>query len=402
MTGAYLMVQQGFRVIDSDLHLVEPADLWEHYIEPKFRDRAPKGARLPHRWKRDINLLVNGRLPRPAYIPTEKWALSRKNHTDPLDASYEFAAARDWDGMSQLEAMAKEGIDLALLFPSRGLFALGVDSTESIGPDGLEPALATAIARAYNDWLYDFCAPDRTRLIGAAMVAPHDVDAAVDETRRCVEDLGFKSIFLKPGFVNHRPWHDRYYDPLWAECERLSIPVAFHGAMDQLLQDFGQGLHEHFFMFHTFEHPMGPMVALVSMIGGGVFDRFPQLRAAFLEGNCGWAPWLIGRLHDQYEYMGCFENPLELEPAEYFVRNCTVAVEADEKAVAYCIMEFGDDNIVFSTDYPHPDSKFPHAVSKFLKLPISERSKRKILWDNCIRLYGITAEAERMVGATKS
>ena len=50
---------------------------------------------------------------------------------------------------------------------------------------------------------------------------------------------------------------------------------------------------------------------------------------------------------------------------------------------------FGDDNVVFSTDYPHPDSRFPHAVELFMKLPLTENAKRKFLWDNCARLYGI-------------
>ena len=76
--------------------------------------------------------------------------------------------------------MDAEGLDLAVLFPSRGLFVLGLDSSEQIGADGLEPEFATAIARAYNDWLKDFCdhAPDR--MFGAGMVAAHDVAGAVD------------------------------------------------------------------------------------------------------------------------------------------------------------------------------------------------------------------------------
>ena len=75
--------------------------------------------------------------------------------------------------------MDAEGLDMAVLYPSRGLFVLGLDSVEQVGPDGLEPEYATAIARAYNDWMKDFCdvAPDR--MFGAGMVAPHDVDGAV-------------------------------------------------------------------------------------------------------------------------------------------------------------------------------------------------------------------------------
>jgi predicted TIM-barrel fold metal-dependent hydrolase len=66
-----------------------------------------------------------------------------------------------------------------------------------------------------------------------------------------------------------------------------------------------------------------------------------------------------------------------------------VSVEADEAAVSLFVQWFGDDNVVFSTDYPHPDSKFPHSVKKFLSQPLSANSKRKILWDNCARLYNL-------------
>ena len=78
---------------------------------------------------------------------------------------------------SQLEAMDTEHLDVTVLFPSRGLFVLAIDSVNVLGPtDGLEPEFASAIARAYNDWLHDFCEADPKRMYGAAMVAPHDVD----------------------------------------------------------------------------------------------------------------------------------------------------------------------------------------------------------------------------------
>src|SRR2546428_14109815 len=131
---------------------------------------------------------------------------------------YRRAIERDFDPASQLEAMDTEGIDVAVLFPTRGLYALATDD--------LEPDLAAAIARAYNDWLADFCAPAPSRLIGAAMVAPHHVDAAVAETRR-MAGRGFRAIFLRPNVVPRGNWHDPYYDPLWAEAERLGMAVCF-------------------------------------------------------------------------------------------------------------------------------------------------------------------------------
>ena len=80
-----------------------------------------------------------------------------------------------WDAPSQLEAMDAEGLDAAVLFPSRGLFVLGLDTVEQAGADGYEPELAAAVARAYNDWLHDFCAdgPDATLRRRAARTARH-------------------------------------------------------------------------------------------------------------------------------------------------------------------------------------------------------------------------------------
>jgi len=289
--------------------------------------------------------------------------------------------------------MDAEGLDLAVLFPTRGLFVLGLDTPQMVGADGLEPALAAAIARAYNDWLHDFCSARPDRFLGAGMVAPHDVAAAIAEARRCVEQLGFKALFLSPGAVNRRPWHHPAYDPLWAECERLGVAVGFHGGGQNYLRpDFSLEIFDRLMMWHTFSQPLGIMATAVSLTAGGVCERFPKLRFALLEGNCSWAPWLFYRLDEHYEWVGRLEAPdLRMKPSEYFRRNCWLSVEADEETVRQYVEVFGDDNLVFSTDYPHADSKYPRAVESFLGLPLSEPAKRKILWDNWSRLYDVPA-----------
>jgi predicted TIM-barrel fold metal-dependent hydrolase len=384
------VTSQGYRVADSDMHVLEPPDLWQRYIDPAFRHAAPVGLM---ELRRDMRVKVKSHIMlrigpvRPSRNDSSNaWSAEQ-------DKTYADAERRNWDATSQVQAMDAEGLDLAVLFPSRGLFVLGLDSPQVVGTDGLEADFAAAIARGYNDWLKDFCDEHPKRLLGAGMVAPHDPKAAAAETRRCVEQLGFKAIFLAPGCVNRRPWHDAAYDPLWAECERLNVPITFHGGGQTFLKpDFSLEILDKLMMWHTFNQPLGIMTVAVSLTAGGVLERFPKLRVGLLEGNCGWAPWLFDRLDEHWEWVGRYEVPeLKKKPSEYFRTNCFLAVEAEEGTVKHYVEWFGDDNLVFSTDYPHADSKYPHAVEAFFELPLSDASRQKILWDNWLRLYDVRA-----------
>ena len=164
-------MKNGFKAMDSDMHVMEPCDLWPKYIDKKFLDRAPIGL---NRHKRDLGVQVDGKvMPRPTPKPIPELRPIRERI---LNEKYQEEEARDFDNVAQLNAMDKEGLDVAILYPSRGLFVLAVD--------GLDPELAAAIAKAYNDWMHDFCKVAPNRMFGAAIVAPHDVSSAVEETRR--------------------------------------------------------------------------------------------------------------------------------------------------------------------------------------------------------------------------
>jgi predicted TIM-barrel fold metal-dependent hydrolase len=369
------MAKNGIKLMDSDMHIIEPPDLWQRYIDPAFKDQAPRG--WPGHENPSVLEVAGSVYPKSASKPAAHY----QTMYDKLHGRYAHAIARGYDAVSQLEGMDAEGIDVAVLFPTRGLYALANDA--------LAPDLAAAIARAYNDWLTDFCSVNPQRLLGAAMVPPHNREAAVAETRRMVQEHGFKAIFMRPNMVGGRNWHDPYYDPLWAEAERLGVAVGFHEGGEVDLPQTGT----HFpttMMRHTCTHPMAMMLAMVDMIGGGVLERFPTLRVAFLEGNCSWAPFLLWRLDEHYEWRGEWDGQhLSRKPSEYFKRQCFLSIECDEEPAQYAIAALGEDYFVFSTDYPHADSKYPESAERFLKLPLSESAQRRIMWDNCARLYGL-------------
>ncbi len=372
------MAKNGFKVFDSDMHIMEPPDLWERYIAPEFRSIAPRGRTSDN--VRDLGVIFpdggsNGR---------STGATPHRGHNYERNQQlYRDHARRGWTPDVQLEAMDVEGIDVAVLFPSRGLSVL-------THPDR-DPRFAAAIARAYNDWLFDFCQADTTRLLGAGMLSVFDIGDAVAETHRVVEELGFRAVFLRSNIVNGKNWHDPYYEPLWDALEELNIPLGFHEATRSRSRQSAEHFEPNFGLRRVYAQPFEQMLGLGSFLAGGILERHPKLKVAFLEANCSWAPWLLWRLDEGYEREGdVFMTELTMAPSDYFKRQCYVSVEPDEGPARYMIEEFGSDQLVFSTDYPHGDARYPEAVECFLKLPLSDDDKRKILWDNCARFYSVS------------
>ena len=383
------MAKNGYKMIDAELHVMEPVDLWDKYIADEFRDRAPK--RLQEgQW--DLRTMVEGVMmaTMPEAGPHSEPGRIKpdgqfKSEDDVLGARYKDDIARNFDPESLVIAMRKEGLDLAVLFPTSGMFVTA--------KNGMDPRFAAAACEAYNNWLYDYMqAGDPSITFGAGIVSPHDVESAVIETRRCVEKLGFKAIMLRPNMYNNTPWHNEYYDPLWKECENLGIAATFHETTGHRLPALGQDrFPSQVGIAHVASHSGEQMMACLDIIMGGVMERFPKLQFAFLEGQCGWLPFWLGRMDEHYEWREPYGemDHLKMEPSEYFRRQGYAAVEADEEFVSHVVDAFGDDNLLTTTDYPHADSKFPHATDTFLGLPMPDASKKKILWDNPTRLYSL-------------
>ena len=374
------MARDGLKILDSDMHLMEPVDLWQRYIDSPFKDRAPRGLTSVN--VRDLRMAhADGRL--WGLPPTHGQRNANQGHNFRKNQSiYRSHAERGWTAEVQLEAMDIEGIDVAVLYPTRGLQVLSE-------PD-MEPKLAAALARAYNNWLYDFCEKSPNRLLGAGMISPFDLDEAVTELKRCAKELGFRAIFMRANIMNGRNWYDEYYEPLWAALEEFGIPIGFHESSSSAGRQIGDHFEPNFMLRRAVAQPMEQMVGLVSVCSGGVLARHPKLRVAFLEANCTWLPWLLWRLDEGWEREGdVWAKDLSRKPSDYFKQQCFVSVEPDEAGVRYVIDYIGADRLVFSTDYPHGDSKFPEAVQSFLQLDIRDEDKRKILWDNTAEFYKV-------------
>ena len=374
------MARNGFKILDSDMHVFEPHDLYLKYMDPKWGDRIPRGE--PRKKHGQIKFTFgDGRTIRSSGIPG---VTQGPPGEDKVAHVYEESFKRNYDAVSQVTAMDKEGLDVAVLFRT---FPLHCD-------DSLEPDYANDLCRAWNSWMADFCKTNPQRLKPSALVTLHDIDLAVEETRRAVTELGAVGLSMVPEPAQGHHIHDSYFDPLWREAERLGVPICFHPAaspnQDQVARRF-DGHPNDGVLVNVFRNPVELMLAVGSFCAGGVLERFPKLRVAFLEGNCSWLPWLLYRLDERWDLRRDYANvPLSMKPSDYFLRQCFIAVDVDEELVTDVIRKIGDENIVISTDYPHADSHWPHAVDSFLELEgVSDPSRRKILWDNCAKLYNI-------------
>ena len=373
-------MRNGFKVFDADAHVIYPPDLWPRYLDKRYLDRVDRVQPIPG-WEHYNPTTVDGRWtqhPTSLYGQFQRYIAWTK---DDMLAKYgEDLLTKGFTGDLVAAALRRDGIDLSVIY----------------GPEydpwfeGIDGELQAAMVRAYNRWGADMREASGNRVHTAGPVPLLDVSRAVEEIRYAYDELGIRCFWARSNPFHHKNLGDRYYDPIWELLQDLDVPFATHEFMGVNAPSFGSDRYRSFVEWHTVVHPFEAMGAIVSMIVHGVFERFPRLRVAYLEAGCGWLPSWLHRIDEHLELAALEFPDLTMSATDYFRRNCWISTECEDPHVADVIRWMGDDHIVFESDFPHPDSKFPHTTQAFLELRpdlISEESKRKILWDNAIDLY---------------
>jgi uncharacterized protein len=361
-------------IVDADGHVIEPFDLWDRYMDVAFRGMAPLCDRHRH------TITVAGRT-------MSRFSAQASGYGEllTLDERARFAAqsARGYDAGSQLETMDAEGIQAMVLYPTRGLYLTAVD--------GLDPRLGSEMCRAYGRWLRDFCDHDPARLLGVGLVCLHDPATALEDARYAVESLGFRAIMLRPNPINGRRIDDLAFDPMYAYLADAGAVVTSHEGTGTYLEQLGNSRFDAHSTQHLLNHPFEQMAAVVSFVLGGVLQRHPGLRVAFLESGGGWVPYWLFRMDEHFEWLKTSEDlPLEGLPSEYFKRQCWVQVEGGEPGIGTIVETVGPDRILWASDYPHADGTFPGmAADALARSDISEEVRRAWLRQNALEFYGL-------------
>jgi predicted TIM-barrel fold metal-dependent hydrolase len=314
-------------------------------------------------------------------------------------------AASQWDSEFRMKDMESQGVVAEVLFPN-GVPFEGSPAQDASAFSG--PELDRAARMAYNRWLADFCALAPGRRAGQALISFDDVEQAVRDIH-WARDQGLGGVMmpaLRPGGTF---FFDPALDPVWAACVDVDLPVSQHGGSG--VPAYGpQGFAA--IMTLALEHSFYSGRSLWQLILGGVFERFSDLRIAFVETEADWIAPAIRKLDRRLDWGDDWtgwakvlqrQRTFSGRAREYWAANCSSGIspftidqipleEVARPSAEYDEFAIGCDNAMFGVDYPHFESIFPgtgeHVENLIGDPHITTEVARKILCENAARVYG--------------
>jgi len=362
-------VPERYMVISSDCHAGLPNEEYRPYLDPQ------------HRGAFD-DFLAEREAARQQFA-----IMGNKEFEDEWFSENEEGLRGGWDAERRDKELDADGVVGEVIFPDADAVLGGASAPFGAGlgmSSQTDPELLMAGARAHNRWLAELCGDSPERRRGVALVPiHHEVGAAVTEIRRAHASGLHGGILVASMWGDDPAYHDRRYDPVWAVCEELHMPVHTHsGAADRDAYGTGPG----FVGMYTTEVRFWAARPIHFLMFSGVFERFPGLRFAVTECGAYWAAdllWLMDMVYDgdhgTKKLARDAVGDLTMRPSEYFDRNCGIGAANTRRRDLTRRYEIGVDNIMWGNDFPHPEGTWPHTAeflrSAFWDIPVDETAR---------------------------
>jgi predicted TIM-barrel fold metal-dependent hydrolase len=254
--------------------------------------------------------------------------------------------------------------------------------------------LRSACARAYNDWLAEFCSHDPNRLIGVAKIPTSSIDDAHKELVRCIDELHLRGAVIDAWPDDSTGPADKNLDAIWDVANDAGIPVSLHYGLGRSRSAPTSGITA------GMKPPMSE--AALPMTASGVFDRFPNLRMLLAHGDAGWSFFWLEFFDNTYLRQRHLEHyKLEREdafPSEYIRRHFWFTVQQDRSAVKHRHV-FGTDHLLWGSHFPLDACDWPDDRSQAMRITeeLPAEDKHRILAGNTARLYRLPGYEEGLV-----
>ena len=419
-------IKKTFPVFDCDAHVNDPIEIWEKYVEPEYRDLVKRAywCKGASGFINERQMVVSGNTEDggPKAINLNALTVSGpgvnkriKRRLMRTKLNYEQLSYLDHRGAYEPQARVRDldlmGIDQVLVIPT--MLINNLYFVEN--PQG-----AAAFARAYNNWVHDWCQTEPNRLFPAAIFAIQNTRAAVEEIYR-VAKLGFRVVLLRPidagglypnrleagpeRSTSHGKFGPNYTDAIFRAIEETAMVLGMHTftpplgvgmevnekpiSPGDILTRTGAGTGR-VIVGSTFSFIFEAMTWLAQVLLSGFLDRYPRLKMAIFESNAAWLPELLEHCDLLVKlYANERKTPLKRLPSEAFYDQCMISFEADEELVFRTYKKFEDIGVWASDSY-HPDAEDVwEAIRHMERAGVPHSAQAKMLGANARRFYGI-------------
>lgn len=373
------------QLISADDHLdirFFPKDLFTSRVPAALRGRVPHVVPADNeRYKPKDGMwdwVVDGKAIAPwgCYTAAQgsgaMWALERAGVLEP-------DMLRPTTPKLRLEDMDQDGVEASVMYGPPDPFFID------------DPQVRRWCFRAFNDWLVEFCKASPERFIGVAQLDYEDPEFSADELGR-VAAQGIRHVNVLAARAKP-PWYDPTWERFWSVAEETGMPVGSHLAVVQRRDPAGERRGYGAAVFSLGQQLVEPYAGLVL---GGILDRHPGLKLVMAESGISWVPHMIQTLDNGWERARAGTAPAaagscQRRPSEYFAESIWMTFQDDPFGVRMLPLLF-EDRVMWASDYPHPASTWPSSkevISRQLDGVVGPQTRRKLLFDNARRLYGL-------------
>ncbi len=408
-----------YRVFDGDSHLIEPAAVWETYLDPAYRQSARSAFWHDEGPVTPVTVL-NGRMAAELYQPHASPVVATRQVYPPHETAHvniprhgvwhpgmtaDDVAALDPDrrhplnpGGSDPEARLRDmdamGIDQALLFPT--YFAEYFPLVEN-------PDVARALARAYNDWAHELGQADPGRLFPAAVIPMQDINFAVAEAERAA-GLGFKAAFIRPHYVQDQLPHHPYYYPLWRALEEAGMLFCSHPSwgINAREMDANAPFVERIAAYNGIGHAVAEVVApvmdngvfLIALMFEGLLEKFPNIKLYLAHSKATWLPLYLEKT-EGYLWLSRQQQPVSLEPEQVFrSRSTLIAFDGGESSI-WELYDAFEDVAAWGSLYPNHDTRTAtETIAELEHHRVPEAAIEKLMGGNTARVLGVSDDIQ--------
>ena len=359
-------------IISADSHISEPPNTYIDYIDPKYRDIAP---RIEPGTDKGALYIIDG-MKRTIPMGLIAAAGQQPEELNPK-ADFEDLPRSGWDPSYRIADQDKDGVSAEVIYPSVGMVLCNHPDVD----------YKTASFEAYNRWIGEYCSEDPARLLGIGQTALETVQSSIDDITR-MKEAGLRGVMMSGNPHTDFDFDDPQWDPFWQAAVDLDMPLSWHIlTTKESGKPRGPKANSFMTIIRANQDIMG------TLIFGGVFERNPGLRVVCVEADAGWVPHYMYRMDHAYKRHRFWLPPgqeLSKLPSEYFKEHIYTTFQDDWVAFKM-VNDVNHERLLWANDFPHSDSTWPwsqelldeHAAN------LTPQQSRDILCDNTARLYNM-------------